>query len=57
MLGTIKTYIKNKLHNFISHLLDDDAQNVEKEGLFFSPPQCHIGDLRKISWNGETEHE
>ncbi len=28
-----------------------------KEGLFFNPPQCHIGDLRKISWNGETEHE
>ena len=28
-----------------------------KEGLFFSPPQCHIGDLRKISCNGETEHE
>jgi len=28
-----------------------------KEGLFFSPPQCHIDDLRKISWNGEVEYK
>ena len=31
MLGIIKNYIKKKLYSFISHLLDDDAHNIERE--------------------------